>query len=108
METELNDKYNRQSDILNTILHGKQDVERMIKKSKETITEQTDKFKDNVNKLGDFHDNYQKQLESVLKRKYDIQSDQFEVRKRIQQEKLDRLEKTVNELNYLEKAITLA
>ena len=106
METELNDKYNRQSDILNTILHGKQDVERMIKKSKETITEQTDKFQDNVNKLGDFHDNYQKQLENVLKRKYDIQSDQFEVRKRIQQEKLNRLEKTVNQLNYLEKEIT--
>ena len=106
LETELNDKYTKQADVLNTILHGKQDVERMIKDSKDTITQQTNKFETNVGKLGEFHDNYQKQLENILKRKYDVQSDQFEVTKKLQQEKLKQLESQLKEFQFLERQIT--
>jgi len=98
--------YNRNSDILNQIVKERKDLKELIDNSKNKISQQTDKFSEGINKLGEFHNNYQKELESILKRKFDLSQDSFEINEKIQSSRLKKLKKELDDINKLKKKIT--
>ena len=60
---------------MNQIVKERRELKELIDNSKNKISQQTDKFSEGINKLGEFHNNYQKELESILKRKFDLSQD---------------------------------
>ena len=53
--------------------------------------------------MGEFHNNYQKELESILKRKFDLSQDSFEINEKIQSSRLNKLKKELDDINKLKK-----
>ena len=93
----------KNQNILNELLKERKDFKNLVKNSQQRISEQTNKFTAGINKLGEFHDNYQKELESILKRKYNLSQDSFELNEKIQESRIKKLNKDLSEINTLKK-----
>ena len=99
-----NDQIKNQN-ILNELLKERKDLKNLVKDSQQRISEQTNKFTEGINKLGEFHDNYQKELESILKRKYNLSQDSFDLNEKIQESRIKKLNKELEEINILKKKL---
>lgn len=96
----------KNQNILNELLKERKELKELVKNSQEKISEQTNKFTQGINNLGQFHDNYQKELESILKRKYNLSQDSFELNEKVQESRIKKLNKDLEQINSLKKKIT--
>ena len=65
---------------------------------KMNIGQQYRDFSTSIKELGQFHDNYQKELESILDRRYNLSNAEYKLRKDKQSQKLDKIEQTLRNL----------
>jgi hypothetical protein len=96
----------KNQNILNELLNERKEFKNLVKDSQEKISQQTNKFTQGINRLGEFHDNYQKELESILKRKYNLSQDSFDLNEKVQESRINKLKKELGEINTLKKKIT--
>ena len=85
-------KYAENKETLDQIVRERKELNKLVNESKETISKQTDKFSEGVRSLGNFHNTYQKELSNILKRKYNLAQDSYDIRKRIQDSRLKNLQ----------------
>lgn len=94
------------NNILNEMLKERKDLKSLVEQSEKQILQQTNKFTEGIQKLGEFHDNYQKELESILKRKYNLSQDAFDINEKIQNSRIQKLNKELEQITFLKKKIT--
>ena len=98
--------FKRHSKMLNQIIKEREDLKKLVEESKKNISQQTNKFTEGIKKLGEFHDNYQLELENVLKRKQNLATNLLETRQKVQNSRLQKLQQKMQEVSQLRNKIT--
>ena len=55
---------------LNQIIKEREELKKLVDESRKNISSQTNKFTEGIKKLGEFHDNYQKELEGLERKMF--------------------------------------
>ena len=86
------DDNKKQSQVLNQIIKERYDLKALVDKSRNSISDQSDKFSEGIKKLGEFHNNYQTELESIIKRKSNLSNEAYKMRQKIQDSRLQKIQ----------------
>lgn len=93
----------KQMKYIEDTLHSNVKDHQELKEMQTKITTQSNKFDEGLTEMGEFHDNYQKRLEKILERKYDLLDDNYEVRKKGQLKRLQNIESSLKQIESLKK-----
>lgn len=100
------DDFKNQTGMLNQIIKERNDLKSLVEKSRNNISEQSDKFSEGIKKLGEFHNNYQKELEGILKRKSDLASSSYNMRQKIQDSRLQKIQQDYESIAKMRQKLT--
>ena len=100
------DDFRKHSNILNQIIKEREDLKGVVEQSKQNISEHSNKFTEGIQKLGEFHNNYQKELDNILLRKKDLTNNVYNMRQKIQDSRLIKLQKEYEKIAQLRQQLT--
>lgn len=97
--TKLRDGYS-------TVKENVSEQNESLKDSLKNVKDSSSKFKSNIDELKEFHDNYSKDLQKILQNKLNIDQAAFESNQEIQQNRMESIEKDLNEIEILKGKLT--
>ena len=100
------DDFRKHSNILNQIIKEREDLKGVVEQSKKEISDHSTKFTEGIQKLGEFHNNYQKELDNILLRKKDLTNNVYNMRQKIQDSRLIKLQKDYEKIDAIRQRIT--
>lgn len=100
------DDFRKHSNILNQIIKEREDLKGVVEQSKKEISDHSTKFTEGIQQLGEFHNNYQKELDNILLRKKDLTNNVYNMRQKIQDSRLIKLQKDYEKIDAIRQRIT--
>ena len=100
------DDFRKHSNILNQIIKEREDLKGVVEQSKKEISDHSTKFTEGIQQLGEFHNNYQKELDNILLRKKDLTNTVYNMRQKIQDSRLIKLQKEYEKIAQLRQKLT--
>ena len=100
------DDFRKHSNILNQIIKEREDLKGVVEQSKKEISDHSTKFTEGIQQLGEFHNNYQKELDNILLRKKDLTNNVYNMRQKIQDSRLIKLQKEYEKIAQLRQQLT--
>ena len=90
--SQIQDVINKNDKVQDERIRNFEDVSRNLLSKELQIDQQYKDFSTSMKELGSWHNNYQQELETILKRRYDISNVEYQQRKDIQNKKLKEID----------------
>jgi len=68
-------------------------IDNELNRAQKILKRNRNKFQNNINKFGEFHDNYQQELQKVLEKKMNVSQQIYDSRKKLNDDKLEKIQK---------------